>query len=837
MKLSEISIIKSRSGVYQDNAENRRKHRVGQRYGEDKKEDPEEGKEPSNEEWGSITSKMSAEEIQNKLNNMSALDGKVSEEQKASLRKYLEKQLEEKKKKEYDKKMDKRTDEVVDNDIKEMIEEARSGKHSKEYWNHMKESLENTLKNDLAKKKDKDRAKKTLDALNEALKGGGSEEKKEEKKPSLSKEKLESAKDGSSITIKNAQTGNTVISYTKKDGQWFSKNSMTREEVKASPEQVSKTVGGYNRKTYSTKIDLVEGTKSEPKKEASGQASEADKEDLREARKKLAYLQDNEERLIKRDGKEKYEERLKQAKDEVAKLKGEKSKEGIQEGKPKKETEESYTRVKFEDVPNSGKVNLKKYLSGKMKRSADEAWGDISKIETKDLQKMERGLVEDFNRQFDELPKSRRAEKLYAIMKVKGELSKRGKEDQEKPADVKQEPLSPQELKKAIRTKTKELSNDTLQKLKGLKKEDVEVGLDDRGRLFTNINGYDFYFDESNFEEDKNGYVRMFENNPQDVFFKKQAEAAVKLENYDIESSRKDMNFTSDEELKTFQSANSLIKNSNYSEAEVSEMKNFFNKGVKDMLASVPEHDKRRIFSKYRYFMSDSLGIDAAQKLMRDDSKGFNEIQNKDILINSALMNNGYLPIMSGSLFSNYKGEKFNEYRYEGNDDWYQEMSSRALKNADDPNIGKALRSYTEGKAYEKIRAHLSGEGELSPQAKKTLDSIENFMNKSSLEENMILYRRLKANPKSEGGLNSLNDFYKLDVGDEFEDKSFGSYAPQPNSNFGDDFQITLMAKKGSKISPIGNGLMFEQEFLANKGMKFRVVAKGTNSIAVEIVD
>lgn len=320
-------------------------------------------------------------------------------------------------------------------------------------------------------------------------------------------------------------------------------------------------------------------------------------------------------------------------------------------------------------------------------------------------------------------------------------------------------------------------------------------------------------------------------------FFKKQAEAAVKLENYDIESSRKDMNFTSDEELKTFQSANSLIKNSNYSEAEVSEMKNFFNKGVKDMLASVPEHDKRRIFSKYRYFMSDSLGIDAAQKLMRDDSKGFNEIQNKDILINSALMNNGYLPIMSGSLFSNYKGEKFNEYRYEGNDDWYQEMSSRALKNADDPNIEKALRSYTEGKAYEKIRAHLSGEGELSPQAKKTLDSIENFMNKSSLEENMILYRRLKANPKSEGGLNSLNDFYKLDVGDEFEDKSFGSYAPQPNSNFGDDFQITLMAKKGSKISPIGNGLMFEQEFLANKGMKFRVVAKGTNSIAVEIVD
>lgn len=96
----------------------------------------------------------------------------------------------------------------------------------------------------------------------------------------------------------------------------------------------------------------------------------------------------------------------------------------------KSEEPEIYTRVKFDDVPNSGKVNLKKYLSEKMKRSADETWGDISKIDTKGLQKMEKGLIEDFNRQFDDLPKSRRAEKLYAIIKVKGELAKRGKESQ-----------------------------------------------------------------------------------------------------------------------------------------------------------------------------------------------------------------------------------------------------------------------------------------------------------------------------------------------------------------------------------------------------------------------
>jgi len=370
--------------------------------------------------------------------------------------------------------------------------------------------------------------------------------------------------------------------------------------------------------------------KEEPKQEASGQASEADKEDLREARKKLAYLQDNEERLIKRDGKEKYEERLKQAKDEVAELKGEKPKEekkpeakseekeeldedgelvtitndkekferyrifrdlhaarmkrgtspnlskmgylknsgdvnqkgnekyyelqkefgdkkyafkeGIQEQKGEKKTDktsdpiyqvqqkkkeaskkydskreearqkydkeadeirseidklyesdhpdaakkrkelwntlkektnkydaetsrlkdeyeaeykkldeaedklydqrqkeetseevkESYTRVKFEDVPNSGKVNLKKYLSEKVRQGVDEKWSNIKNIPTDNLKKMEKGLVNDLNKNFEAIKKSQRAELLYSIMKVKGELEKRGKESQKK---------------------------------------------------------------------------------------------------------------------------------------------------------------------------------------------------------------------------------------------------------------------------------------------------------------------------------------------------------------------------------------------------------------------
>ena len=269
---------------------------------------------------------------------------------------------------------------------------------------------------------------------------------------------------------------------------------------------------------------------------------------MREARKKLAYLQDNEERLIKRDGKEKYEERLKQAKDEVAKLKGEEPQEETK-SEPKKEesrgekktdkasdpiyqvqqkkkeaskkydskreearqkydkeadeirseidklyesdhpdaakkrkelwntlkektnkydaettrlkdeyeaeykkldeaedklydqrqkeetseeVKESYTRVKFEDVPNSGKVNLKKYLSEKVRQGVDEKWSNIKNIPTENLKKMEKGLVNDLNKNFEAIKKSQRAELLYSIMKVKGELESRGKETQKK---------------------------------------------------------------------------------------------------------------------------------------------------------------------------------------------------------------------------------------------------------------------------------------------------------------------------------------------------------------------------------------------------------------------
>ena len=568
---------KSRSGTYADTSENRRKHRVGQKYGSEKKEEEKPEKTDPN--------KMSSEQQLEAINKVIAA--------------------------------------VNEGKLKLPPEEI------------------NTLV-----------AKKTMaeEAVKQA-KGEKKPEKKEEPKKEATKPEAKSeGKQYASMDIKEAKKElvgkkitfkeyffDGVDSYKDAEGEikkvrLYGKEKQPIAEIDfpngdgitISLEQLDK------RKAMQYEIEFNDSKSEEPKQEASGQASEADKEDLREARKKLAYLQDNEERLIKRDGKERYEERLKQAKDEVTKLKGEKPKEEkkpeaksgekeeldedgelvtithdkekferyrifrdlhaarmkrgtspnlskmgylknsgdvnqkgnekyyelqkefgdkkyafkeeTQEQKGEKKTDkasdpiyqvqqkkkeaskkydskreearqkydkeadeirseidklyesdhpdaakkrkelwntlkektnkydaettrlkdeyeaeykkldeaedklydqrqkeetseevkESYTRVKFEDVPNSGKVNLKKYLSEKVRQGVDEKWSNIKNIPTDNLKKMEKGLVNDLNKNFEAIKKSQRAELLYSIMKVKGELEKRGKESQKK---------------------------------------------------------------------------------------------------------------------------------------------------------------------------------------------------------------------------------------------------------------------------------------------------------------------------------------------------------------------------------------------------------------------
>lgn len=370
---------KSRSGTYADTSENRRKHRVGQKYGSEKKEEEKPEKTDPN--------KMSPEQQLEAINKVIAAvnEGKLK---------------------------------LPPEEINTLVAK--------------KTMAEEAVKQAKGEKKPEKKE--------EPKKGATKPEEKSEGKQYASMDIKEAKKElvGKKITIKK-YFFDGIDSYKDAEGE-IKKVRLYGKEKQPIAEIDFPNGDGMDilleqldkRKAMKYEIEFNDSKSEEPKQEASGQASETDKEDLRAAREKLGYLQDNEERLIKRDGKEKYEERLKQAKDEVAKLKGEKPKEENKPEPKKEETEESYTRVKFEDVPNSGKVNLKKYLSEKVRQGVDEKWSNIKNIPTDNLKKMEKGLVNDLNKNFEAIKKSQRAELLYSIMKVKGELEKRGKESQKK---------------------------------------------------------------------------------------------------------------------------------------------------------------------------------------------------------------------------------------------------------------------------------------------------------------------------------------------------------------------------------------------------------------------
>lgn len=391
--LTERTIMKSRSGVYSDTAENRRKHRVGQKYGAEKQSDDgekTEKKETDPAKELEAVNKVIAAINEGKLNLPAAEVMKLSEKkQKLEAAKNQAEKInagvkanEEKKNAEEAKETSKKINEAQKKEA-EKKEESSSKKYAEM---DIKEAKKELLGKEITFKKyffdGVDSYKDAVGKINQVRLYG------KEKQPVLAAD----YPNGDSIQISLKQL----------------------DERKASNYEI-----GFDEKAGEVKSD---------KKGTSQESSDTDKEDLREARRKLSYLQDNEERLIKRDGKEKYDERLKQAKDEVEKLKGDTPKEEPKSEPKQSEAEESYTRIKFDDVPNSGKINLKKYLSEKVRKGVDEKWSNIKNIPTENLKKMEKGLVNDLNKNFEAIKKSQRAELLYSIMKVKGELESRGKE-------------------------------------------------------------------------------------------------------------------------------------------------------------------------------------------------------------------------------------------------------------------------------------------------------------------------------------------------------------------------------------------------------------------------
>lgn len=194
--------------------------------------------------------------------------------------------------------------------------------------------------------------------------------------------------------------------------------------------------------------------------------------------------------------------------------------------------------------------------------------------------------------------------------------------------------------------------------------------------------------------------------------------------------------------------------------------------------------------------------------------------------MNKELIKSGCLPIANGMLYSEYNGKDYRHFTEENE----SKLFYKADRNRTNETEKKALDFY-KGEGYVGIREFNFGKSENS-QFSQMSSIISSFIDKNPLEDNLVLNRRMDVNTISD--INALNQWIGANVGDVIEDKSFTSFSLRQLANFGDDLQVTLLAKKGDKISNINNP--YETEYLAQKNSKYKVIAKGTNSIVVEIV-
>ena len=504
--LTERTIMKSRSGVYSDTSENRRKHRVGQKYGVEKQpEDSEktEKKEADPAKELEAVNKVIAAVNEGKLNLPAAEVIKLSEKKQKleAVKKQAEKINAGVKANEENKNANeaKETSKKINEAQKKEPEILQwGGEKNPDFRKGTKEQFQNLYKKIEGKTVDlghygkgmvigmqvrddgytqaivQTRRGSLLEApYSEVLEGkvenmfGGSSLKRgltidpkallSEKEKSKTEES--SSKKYAEIDIKEAKkelVGKEITFKDYWDAGEDAKGKIEKVRLYGKEKQPVAEVLLSNGTEVTISLEQLDKRKArqfgielgDEKKEVTDLRDTEKwlKQEIDDITKKIEGITNKTIQISPREKPKVFQrlEKLKSSlKDTQEKLKalGENADEGAKSVESKKDIQkqgseakseepEAYTRVKFDDVPNSGKVNLKKYLSEKMKRSADETWGDISKIDTKGLQKMEKGLIEDFNRQFDDLPKSRRAEKLYAIIKVKGELAKRGKESQ-----------------------------------------------------------------------------------------------------------------------------------------------------------------------------------------------------------------------------------------------------------------------------------------------------------------------------------------------------------------------------------------------------------------------
>lgn len=326
-------------------------------------------------------------------------------------------------------------------------------------------------------------------------------------------------------------------------------------------------------------------------------------------------------------------------------------------------------------------------------------------------------------------------------------------------------------------------------------------------------NGVDYRFSR---DEDEGEYVlEDLSNNKSMSWPKHQGIFALKdnLKKLDTKEEKNDVKFEAEKEFKEF-----LKKRNSQNDTLDKEQKERFGKVLDSVTIDeniekrfknyIEDEDFEEILSKYPY-------LESTQRAE----------------VNKVLIDSGYLPVANGVLYSEWNGVKYKHFtghtfEDEGEMIDYYEKQGKKLKVT--KTQYKALKRYMDTD-YEAIRDYNYGKGGgtgIALMAQLIAEAID----KNPCKENLVLYRRLEARD-----MNSLNELLNAEVGSVIEDKSFSSFSLKQLSSFGSDFQITLLAKKGDKVANINNTVA-EYEYLTQRFSKFKVLAKGLNSIVVEMV-
>ena len=326
-------------------------------------------------------------------------------------------------------------------------------------------------------------------------------------------------------------------------------------------------------------------------------------------------------------------------------------------------------------------------------------------------------------------------------------------------------------------------------------------------------NGVDYRFSR---DEDKGEYLlEDLSNNKSMSWLKHQGVFALKdnLKKLDTKEEKNDVKFEAEKEFKEF-----LKKRNSQNDTLDKEQKERFGKVLDSV--TIDENIEKR----FKNYIEDEDFVEILSKYPYLESTQRAEV-------NKVLIDSGYLPVANGVLYSEWNGVKYKHFtghtlEDEGEMIDYYEKQGKKLKVT--KTQYKALKRYM-GTDYEAIRDYNYGKGGgtgIALMAQLIAEAID----KNPCKENLVLYRRLEARD-----MNSLNELLNAEVGSVIEDKSFSSFSLKQLSSFGNDFQITLLAKKGDKVANINNTVA-EYEYLTQRFSKFKVLAKGLNSIVVEMV-